>query len=633
MKASKKKIVIFEEINSGFLKLIDEYLNNGCIIYFFKINGNLLKSSIIKDNLETKKMIDLSKIIFDYNLFTKAARCTHKNLDRVFTKYFYNSPLIKITSNLLKSTEIENMYKKNLLLYLQNRYEFELKINEIAKEYDRKIDFHPSCGFKIHSGEFSLLSNNITVCEYENIGLKIKKAYSKIKVGTFLFYPIYLFFRKIKWFSIGKKEQKKFKLGINANLPSLFGYNYHLIYYIVDDIYNYPKSDILFIDETYEAGNTDGFEELGYSCMDFKRKKETISLNSFFEKFIEMFLPAWIKCFVYSFMDEKFIVETTRVILTDYVKWNIFADSYVVDNHVTILLPGNISKNIILKQNGVNTWFIYPENSSGDYHTGWDEKVRISMIFSFMNSDYAIVFGDKIVRYLSCHKNNIGKYIITGVFAGQTVRELREGKLASKLPLLVKKKNLNQKCQKIISFFDTTFVDYGPLKIKDGIRFGEDILRLLDEMPEIGVIFKEKKHLSVTPELAPVYEKLENHERCVVVRKTDTDCIFSTEVIALSDLVISAAYTSTNAEALGAKTKAIYYDVAGTDIGDNYYFNKFPNFVAHNYDELKKLVKYWLYEVDDEKFEAFLNTYVKGEIDPYLDGKAIDRLQALLRSD
>ena len=630
MKTSKKKIVIFEEINSGFLKLIDEYLNNGHIIYFFKLDGSLLKSSIIKDNLEAKEMIDLSKIIFDYSLFTKAARYTHKNLDSVFTKYFSNKPSIKVTSNLLKSTEIESMYIKKLLLYLQNIYEFELKINEITKENGGEIYFYPFGDFKIHSGEFSLLSKNIKVREHENFKLKIKKAYSKIKVGSYVFYPIYLFFRKTKWISIRKKEQKKFKLGINANLPSLFGYNYHLIDYVVDDAYDFPKSDILFIDETYEAGNTDGFEELGYSCMDFKRKKETMSLNLFFEKFVKMFVPAWMKCFVYSFIDEKFIVETTRVILTDFVRWNIFVDSYRVDNHVTILLPENISKNIILKQNSVKTWFIYPDNSSGDYHTGWDEKVQISMIFSFMNSDYAIVFGDKIVRYFNYHKNNIGNYITIGVLAAQTVRELREGKLTSKLPLIIKKKKLDQKCQKIIAVFDTSFVDYGPLKIKDGIRFGEDILRLLDEMPEIGVIFKEKKHLSVTPQLAPIYEKLENHERCVVVRKTDTDCIFSTEVIALSDLVISAAYTSTNAEALGAKTKAIYYDVAGTDIGDNYYFNKFPNFVAHNYDELKKLVKYWLYDVDDEKFEAFLNTYVKGEIDPYLDGKAIDRLQALL---
>ena len=78
------------------------------------------------------------------------------------------------------------------------------------------------------------------------------------------------------------------------------------------------------------------------------------------------------------------------------------------------------------------------------------------------------------------------------------------------------------------------------------------------------------------------------------------------------------------------RKRAIYYNVAGDDIGDNYYFNRFPNFVAHSYEELKQLVHYWLNEVTDEEFNDFLNTYVKGEIDPYLDGKAISRLRKLL---
>ena len=624
------RIVIFEKIDSAFFPIVNKYLIDGFIVYFFTIEAGLINKSIIKNSTDNKNLVDLSKIIYDYNLLMKAACYAHKNLDNVFNEYFSNNLSIKTAGNLLQSPEIENMYKKNLLLDLQKRYELELKINKISKENVGIVYFHPAGHFKIHSGRFSLLSKNIKVSGHENVKLKIRNIYPKIQAGAFLFYPIYLFFRKIKWISIKKKERKKFKVGINANLLNLFGYNYHLIDYIVDDAYGFPKGDILFIDETYEAANTEGFEELGYSCTDFKRKKEIISLNSFFNKFIKKFLPAWIKCFVCSFMNEKFIVETTRIILTDYVKWNIFVESYLINKNLTILLPENISKNIILKQNNVKTLFIYPDNSSGDYHTGWDEKRRVSMIFSFMNSDCAVVFGNKIVRYFSFHRNNIKNYIVTGVLAGQKIHELREGKLASKLPLIVRNKNLYVKCQKIIAVFDTSFVDYGPLKIKDGIHFGEDLLRLLDEMPEIGIIFKEKKHLSVTPQLALVYEKLEEHERCVVVRKTDTDCIFSTEVIALSDFVISAAYTSTNAEALGSKTKAIYYDVAGTDIGGNYYFNKFPNFVAHNYDELKKLVNYWLYDVDEEKFETYLNIYVKDEIDPYLDGKAIDRLHALL---
>lgn len=625
------RIVVFEEINSAFFPIVDKYVTDGFIVYFFTLDDGLLNKPIIKSSLEDQKLVDLSQIIFDHTLFTKAACYAHKNLDYVFDECFSHSLSIKITSNLFQSDEIQNMYKKGLLLNLMEIYGSELKINEIAKNNINEIDFYPADNFDIHSDYKSPLLENIRVIECENIKFKLKNARDKLKSLALLFYPFYIFFKKTKWISIKNKAQTKFKIGINANLPNLFGYNYHYINYIVDDIYGIPKNEILFIDETYEAQNTDECEKHGYAHVNFKHKKEVISFKLILN-IVRLFMPAWTKCFIYSFREDKIIINTTRVIFTDYIKWNVFVDNYSIDNHFTILLPDNISKNIILSRNGIKTWHVYPDNYSNDYHSGWNEKIRTS-IYSFMSVDNAVVYGEKIVRFFNYHRNNVKKYISIGVLPSQRIYELRKCELESKLPLMIKKKKLYQKYQKIIAVFDTSFVDYGPLKIKDGIQFGEDILRLLEEMPEIGIIFKEKKHLSVTPQLAPVYEKLENHERCVVVRKTDTDCIFSTEVIALSDLVISAAYTSTNAEALGAKTKAIYYDVAGTDIGDNYYFNKFPNFVAHNYDELKRLVKYWLYDVNDEKFEEFLNTYVKGEIDPYLDGKAIDRLQALLKND
>lgn len=626
----ENKIVVFEEINSATYPIVDKYLIDGFIVYFIAIDDGLLNKPLVKSSLKDKKLVDLSQIIFDHTLYSKAACHAHENLDHMFGKYFSHSLSIKITSDLLQSDEIQNMYRKGLLLNLIELYLFELKINEIAKNNINEIDFYPAGNFDIHSDQKSPLLGNIRVMKCKNIKFKLKNIFDELRSIALLFYPFYILIRKTKWISIKNKAQTKFKIGINANLPNLFGYNYHYINYIVDDIYGTQQNDILFIDETYEAQNADECGRHGYTHVNFKYKKEVMSLK-FISNLFGFFIPGWIKCFIHSFREDKIIINTTRVILTDYIKWNIFVDNYSIDNHITILLPDNISKNIILSRNGVKTWHIYPDNYSNDYHSGWGEKIRTS-IYSFMRVDNAIVYGEKIVRFFSYHRNNVKKYVRVGVLPSQRIHELREGKLASNLPHIIKKKNLYQKCQKIIAVFDTSFVDYGVLKIKDGIRFGEDILRLLDEMPEIGVIFKEKKHLSVTPQLAPVYEKLEKHDRCVVVRKTETDCIFSTEVIALSDLVISAAYTSTNAEALGAKTKAIYYDVAGTDIGDNYYFNKFPNFVAHNYDELKRLVKYWLYEVNDEKFEEFLNTYVKGELDPYLDGKAIDRLQALLRN-
>jgi hypothetical protein len=626
---SNQNVVIIEEINSGYLSLACTRADKGDKVCFFRIDKKFLEDPVVQKNLTSSSFIDLSKVIFDYMLLMKAMACAHKNLEPAYDKFFKQSSTISITKKLLDSVDVEDMYKKEILLYLSDLYYIELRINAYIGNFTGNIEFYSSEGRDIHSDNLTLLSNVVNVVNYNNFRTHICAYHKKIQEYGNLFYPIYILLKKIKWISTNKTLPQKYLLGINANLPALFSWNYHYPYYLIDEIYGIPKDQIIFIDETYRKDLPLEFEEHGFAYINFLHRRAVISFN-LFKQIIYYFIPAWCLCLVHAIWEEKPIIKTTRLILTDYIRWNILMDTICIKNHVTILLPDTISKNLIFTRHGTRTLYIYPDNYTGDYHTGWDEKIPLPTLYAFIHADFAVIFGNKIQRYFSYNRNTFKKYLPVGVITAQRIDEIRQGKITSNLPEKIKEKMLPKR---IIGVFDTSFVDYGPVKIKDGIQFGNDILRLLDDFPDIGIIFKEKKFLSVTPELAPVYEKLEQHPRCIVVRKTEHDCIFSTDVIAVSDLVISAAYTSTNAEALGAKTKAIYYDVAGTDIGDKYYFNRFPNLVAHNYDELKRLVKYWLYEITPEEFESYLMTYVKDEIDPYMDGKAIDRLQNLLRND
>ena len=119
---TNKKIVVFEKIESAIYPIVDKYVTNGFIVFFFTIDDSLLNKPIIKSSLKDEKLVDLSQIIFDHTLYPKAACHAHENLDHVFDKYFSNSLSIKITSNLLQSAEIKNMYKKKLLLNLIEIY-------------------------------------------------------------------------------------------------------------------------------------------------------------------------------------------------------------------------------------------------------------------------------------------------------------------------------------------------------------------------------------------------------------------------------------------------------------------------------------------------------------------------------
>jgi len=596
-------------------------------VCFFEIDNKIVNRPSVQKYLKNFSFIDLSKVIFDYELFMKSLACAQTNLDTIFEKYFKKTPSISVAKKLYNYPGIEDLYKKEVLLQLNDIYYIHFRINTYIEGYRGQVEYFPSENIEIHFDSNSPLSEKVKVKTHPKFRIAINTYSKKVIEIVNFFYPLYILLKKVKWISFGKNTKKKYLLGINTNLPGLLTWNYHYIEYLIDESYGIRMNEVLFVDETYQKEIPAEFVDTGFEYFNFLTKREIISLEYLFKVFW-FFLPSWFRCFFHSFFENRHMVKVSRLMLSDYIRWNLLMDIAEIQNHVTILLPDRISKNLIFSQHGTRTWYIYPDNYAGDYHTGWDENIRIAGIYSFIHADFAVVFGDKIKRYFSNHRNRFKNYFTVGVLASQRVREIREGTLPSKVEMLIKTK---KGAHPIIGIFDTTFVDYGPVKIKDGVQFGNDILKLLNDFPEIFVIFKEKKQRRHVKGLVSVYTQIEQHPRCLTILKDEKDCFFSSDVIAYSDLVISAAYSSTAAEAWGIKTKAIYYDIAGTDLGEQYYFNKFPNLVAHDYDELVKLVRYWLYEISNDEYENYFKKYVQGEIDPYLDGNAITRLHKLLR--
>jgi len=401
--------------------------------------------------------------------------------------------------------------------------------------------------------------------------------------------------------------------------------NYYTETMFIDDV-ELPKEDILFIDEN-GSKNIEGYKKRGWKFTRLLDDRETLSSNLFWNKIVTHFLPVWFKTFFLSLFREPYFIDTKRRILQDYILWNIFLDCYQIENYLRKLLPDSISKISILQQYDVKTWFVFQDNTAHDYHLDWSPDKKNVTLFSFMYYDTAVVYGNIIERFFRKHRNFIKDYVKVGVIYSQLATQLKEGGLHSPLPAIIKNKKFPKE---IVGVFDASPSDLGPIKIKDGIRFWNDILRLLEDFPDIGILARPVYLPEQSPYYIPLYDKLKNHPRCLLLCRYDAGGISAAEVIAFSNFVISCAYTSPSAEALGAKKKAIYYDVAGQDIGDKYYYNRYPNFVAHSYEELKKLTNYWLYEVTDKEFEGFLDKYVKDEIDPYLDGKALTRLRKLL---
>lgn len=624
------KAVFFEELDSYFFSLAKRYLKEGFVIYFFRIDKKLKSNNIIKNGLEQKKIFDINSIVFDYTLYRKAAFYAHEKVDLLFKKYFANSNSIKNMETLLESKDISEMYKYRFLRELDDLFTVELKINQLIGKFDIREAHFFSYNYQFHSDSESLLQPEINVIEPRGIRVYFKLLFERIKTIFSLGAPIYVLLKKFGGLTINK-NRKNFKIGIMV-FPfhrSIFGMNYLTETFFVNSG-AFEKSEVLFIDNSYKINFNDyAINNYNYTSLIYKRKVFSTSL--FFNKIIKKFFPAFFKSLFNSVSETSLITKTNASILFDFVAFNILLDNYTFENYIKKLLPDNLSRIHILSQNNVKTWFVFADNTSNDYFLDWGPLTKNQTGYSFMYFDNAIIYGDSVERFFIKHRNQINHYHKIGISYSQIIKEIENGDIKSKIFSLMRSKNMSKTT---IAVFDTTFVDSGPLKVADGVQFGKDILRLLEEMPDISIIFKAAKSDEERPsEITEVYNALKVHPRCLFIPMWDKDGISAVEVIAAANLTVSAAYTSTTAEALCARKKAVYYDVTGHNLGDKYYFNRYPNLVAHSYEELKKIIHYWLYNVKDKDFDLFLNKYVKNEIDPYLDCKGLDRFRNLFYTD
>jgi hypothetical protein len=192
---------------------------------------------------------------------------------------------------------------------------------------------------------------------------------------------------------------------------------------------------------------------------------------------------------------------------------------------------------------------------------------------------------------------------------------------------------------KIISVFDTTFIDgIGGFEcqLEDGIKFYADMLKLLEENPDVFLIIKEKKpsdyyakkdfllYSTSHPKFVGLLKCLAGHPRALVAG-SGAD---SSEIIRISDLVITYAFSSPTLEALGAGKKALFY-APQCKFGGGY-FEKVPYLVAYGYEELKKLVSELLYGMSDAQYDDHLEKHVRGTVEDYLDSRGLIRFREML---
>jgi polysaccharide biosynthesis PFTS motif protein len=456
-----------------------------------------------------------------------------------------------------------------------------------------------------------------------------KAGYKKVKsVSQFALYPLWILYQ-IGVPSFRKKTPQSYQCGIRVGCCDWsFKNTYKSFDFLIDNRELTAENVLFCIEEPISQEYQDAIDSRGYHSVRLREVLKGADISFIYRVFLKKQVPVWLHLLFGSFKKQPFMLPLTLEIMYKSLIWSKLLEEYHIRHYVVFndYLTADTVRYIHCDQNDTQTWCYIHSSSTNDLITPPGEEEVIDIQFAFYATHHLVVWGRKMENYYKKHPNYIKNFDLSGCMTSELIRNALEPP-ASNIP----RTKINEKCspKKIIGVFDTSFTEICPLNYRDMARFVEGLLQLLDDFPEVGIIFKDKKSVEwlseYVPQIIPYYQKLRDHPRCYFPDVENTD---PTECIAASDLIISAPFTSPSIEALGAGIKAMYYDAS--DKFPGCYYDRIPRFVAHNYDELKDFVEYWLYGTTAEEFELFMNTHIKGEIHEHLDGKAVTRFRQQL---
>ncbi|MBT4512416.1 MAG: polysaccharide biosynthesis PFTS motif protein [Chloroflexi bacterium] len=284
----------------------------------------------------------------------------------------------------------------------------------------------------------------------------------------------------------------------------------------------------------------------------------------------------------------------------------------------------HIGRNIALKQAGIQTWYFTDSMNCGSNMQEKGNRMR-HPFWTYLHYDRFVTWNTLLAEYFRSHPGSFQKADIVGcLWSDHIVKGFHEKNQAN----IPSPKTTDPLF--FIVVFDTTYSRNGLVSYAEGIAFAEHIIDLANEKQGIHVILKEKKHRSIHrildpklgPELLSLYNKMDAHPK-ITVYLNESD---ASELISISDMVISSPFTSTTFETLSANKPAIWHDPMG--LYKHTPYGMVGGITTHSYIELKKK----MLEIMEMNSPHYKNPLPPDSslIDPYRDGKAIDRFRDLL---
>ncbi|MCP4613870.1 MAG: polysaccharide biosynthesis PFTS motif protein [Planctomycetes bacterium] len=644
-----RKQVIFEQITLTHYPILKYFLWRNRDIRFFDNDGSASKRKWIRSLIRKGA---ISRIPLTGYIYNESYGTAMDNVDSLYGRLLGDSILAKGMIRVYGNADVELAYKKQLVKELSVFY----YINSYLHEEERKVAENEAILFVSHAYQrllktvkesdiFFQSHERVNVFDYAGIFHGIRNSIKKFNswfssIGMVVFYSLgWLVSRKRSHPS----EQYQYAVPIH-NPDYQFKFSTRSVDFLLDGV-NINRNNTVFLLATSSISkdNLDEINAKGLKLLDCSRKFIPFSGTTAAKmNVLRMVLPYIIIHFFAGLFGNRLVIEVNRTLLFTYLKWSAILSRLDIKNYITLSDEGiiHIGRNIILNQRGITTWYYAYSGSLGYVLVPRDSDVRQQRhwLWAFLRYDYYVTWNDALINYFMAHPQAIHNYVEVGCLWSQSITDIVEGRIDSELENEVGKK-VGKGTYKTVSFFDTSYVPDSTAPLQDGITFYRSILNLAEKFPDIFIIVKEKKSVDNVISTCELHggintvqyreyksslAELRRHSRCHLTGyKGDPS-----EIIAASDLTVTLAFSSSTIEALCARKRAIFYDVGNRYRSCRY--DGIPNLIAHDYDELERLVCYWLYEVSEEEFVSYLETHIKGEMDPYLDGKAVTRFRNLL---
>lgn len=657
-KNTEKKTVFFEDIRALHYLYVKFYLFFGYKIFVFYFNHNHKTKKWLRDLINNGKVqkiyfrpntqehgraIDTTEIIYD--------RLANKTLPKIISALYKT----EATNCIFKQLLVEEIYKCifiNQYLYYIEKYSDEGQALRFIPEnyavYEKiiKDDVRDSIHLlrKVKIPVFGkFLAWVIQICE------KWKYA------GAVFLYVLV----KSSFFILGKlggrkkKELHHFEYAVSINgehqvtFAGERGFDFLLDHKKINKentvfILNVPIQEKFlksYRDKGYvffNANTIDGFlnlHKIRYKCaFILEAIKAVFNLKYFGNSSIAFFKAYFIS-------------------LNVFMKWNLILQNVSFNNYIYMNEENarQSAINMLINQYEGKSWNCAFSLGGGYlWSNGKDFEQCRMILWAFLYCDYFLLMNRDAIDYQKMHRQRVKKYYDIGSIYSEMIQKSMES--IQREEFLAQ--NFKQKATdetKIVSFFDTTFLDFkeSATTFQDGIHFYEDIIKLLESKKDIFAVVKPTKNIwrfiypgyqGATPErgekISQLWNILQFHPRVFWAsdfsrKKTGLDFRYNNDVMAVSDLVVTHCFSSPSAEALGARKKAIWYAPCNSTQG---MYDKIPGLVAHGYKELQERVESLLYKTTTEQYDEYLNKYICEKVESRLDGFALTRFRELLTS-